>query len=386
MTAAAAPTIGRNSVGSLTVLHIISSDAFAGLERHALQLAVELRNLGCAASIACPPSATVLRSQARAEEIATFPSASASQKTWLAGVACGRHVERPAVVHVHDGRAAIAGSVLARRAKACLVRSQHFVRPASVERGGWRGSSSQALHRALNRQVDGYVGVSQAVADAARSRGETATALMAIIPPGVRLPSEGAVADARIARQQASSPVVASLGRLEPERRFDVLLDAIPKVLAAVPHCRFVIAGSGRAEPDLKSQARDLGLINAIDWTGWVPESDRVLNQSHVYVNTWPWEGFGMATAEAMGFGLPVVAVNSGASVELVEPGVTGSLTPGGDPDALAAAIIDLITDLPHAERMGDAARERALDLYGTRRTAEAMLAFYTSLRSPTRR
>src|SRR5205085_8506216 len=135
------------------------------------------------------------------------------------------------------------------------------------------------------------------------------------------------------ARLHSHNPLVASVGRLEPERRFDVLLDAIAHVRSAAPNCHFVIAGSGSLEAELKRRASVLGVEDVITWTGWVRDVHTVFMRSHLYVNTLPYEGFGMATAEAMGFALPVIATSSGASTELVEHGITGYLVPPEDAD-----------------------------------------------------
>jgi glycosyltransferase involved in cell wall biosynthesis len=147
-----------------------------------------------------------------------------------------------------------------------------------------------------------------------------------------------------------------------------------------MPACRFVIAGSGQDERRLRARAELLGVEAAISWVGWVPEPDSVLDRSHVYVNPLAWEGFGMATAEAMACALPVVAVDSGASAEIVDHGVTGLLVAEGDPTAFAEAILYLVTDRQRAAGMGRAARNHAVERYGVDKTAQATLAFYEKL------
>jgi glycosyltransferase involved in cell wall biosynthesis len=286
----------------------------------------------------------------------------------------------PDVVHAHKGRSAVLGAGLAAVNGAAFVRTQHFVRPASIERAGWRGRASRAMHRLLNSRLDGYVCVSQAVAEAARARRDAVGTPTAVIPSGVELPRTEEVQRFIASRSADPRSIVVSAGRLEPERRLDVLLDAVAQVRDAIPGCWFVIAGSGSAEEDLKAQARRLGIEDVVQWTGWLPEIRPLLAGSHVYVNTWPWEGFGMATAEAMGAALPVVAVNSGASPELIVSGVTGLLVPPADSGALAAAICEVLTDRERMRVMGAAGRERALAHYSMPATAESMLEFYRGL------
>ncbi|MDX6689266.1 MAG: hypothetical protein QOG15_723 [Solirubrobacteraceae bacterium] len=365
---------------ALRVLHVVSSDSFAGIERHVLNLIRELRTLGCLAELACPPTAIRLREEALAAGIPSRPSATCRPRTWLATLARDVADDPPGVLHVHDGRAAVAGALLSLLAPGRLVRTQHFTHPASVERSGLRGRASLGMHRLLNRRLDGYTAVSRIVAEGARERRETGHAQVVVIPPAIELPSRDAVESARMERAQIAYPVVAFAGRLEAERQLDVLLRAIPLVLTKLPRSHFVLAGSGAVEGQLRLLAAQLGIEQNITWTGWVPDTYAVLSRAHIYVNTWPREGFGMATAEAMALGLPVVAINAGASAEIVDPGVTGFLVSEGDSDALAAAIVRVLADDELASTMGHAAHLRAMSAYGAKRTAQDTLAFYRRL------
>lgn len=365
----------------LRVLHVVTSDAYAGIERHVIRLARELRALGCAAELACPPSAGRLRAEARALGIPLHPSAGGRPRTWLSDVARRLAAQPVDVIHLHDGRSALAGVLLGPLGRGVVVRTQHFTHPASVGRSGWRRDASLGLHRAINRQLDGYVAVSQTVADRALERRETGAAELAVIPPGIDLPNEEALARARVARRDAPAPVVAFIGRLEAEKRVDMLLRAAPDVLEQLPGCRFVIAGSGAAQQGWRELASQLRIEPAVVWTGAVADPAPVLQSAHVYVNPSPGEGFGLATAEAMAFALPVVAVAAGGSAEIVEDGVTGLLVPPEDADALSRAIVRLASDRPYAAEIGEAARRRAAARYGAGGTAAEMLAFYRRLR-----
>lgn len=349
------------------VMHVLTTTAFAGTERHVLGLVRELRKLGCDAFLVCPRSATDLMREARHEDVPTYS---------LMSSVC----LRPSVVHVHDGRSAMLGWLLASMIGVTLVRSQHFVHPASAVRDSLNGTISRAIHRVINRRVDGYVAVSQAAMAAALARGDLAHAKAAVIASGIRLPTQNLVERARVERKRLAAPVVASAGRLERERRFDVLLRAIPEVHERQPECRFVIAGAGSAEGELKALAEELSVDHAIEWTGWLPCIDPMLMRSNVYVNTWPWEGFGMAMAEAMTFELPVIAVRSGASMEVVEDRVTGLLVPPGKPSSLAAAILELLEDRSRSAGMGERGRLRAEGSYSIQRTAGCIHSFYGQL------
>jgi glycosyltransferase involved in cell wall biosynthesis len=174
--------------------------------------------------------------------------------------------------------------------------------------------------------------------------------------------------------------MIVSATRLEPEARVDVLLEALPRILREFPECRVTIAGSGSLALPLKRRAELLGVSEAVTWTGWLAEISPLLAAGHIYVNARPLEGFGMATAEAMGFGLPVIAVNAGAGPELVQDGVTGRLVPPADSTALAEGVCELLRNLRRASAMGARGRERATAAFSMHATAVSTLAFYERL------
>jgi glycosyltransferase involved in cell wall biosynthesis len=362
---------------ALRVVHLVSSSTFAGIERHVLHLSSELRALECRAEIACPPAARRLREEAGAAGIPVLPSASVRQRTWMGAAARRLLGDPPAVLHVHDGRGAVLGALLCGVMPSRLIRTQHFSRPATMERAGWARRGSLALHRGLAHRLDAYTGVSRCVVEGGRERGEVGRGEAAVIPPSIILPAEQAVSDAHRSRARLAAPVAVFAGRLEAERRLDVLLHAVPRVRAQLPDCRFVLAGVGEAEPELRAQAQSLGVQEAITWPGWLEDPYSMMGQGHVYVNPWPWEGFGMAMAEAMALEMPVIAVDSGASSEMVEHGVTGLLVAPNDSEALSAALLRLLSDLPHTEMLGRAARRRAVSLYSAHQSTRATRALY---------
>jgi len=377
---AASPSLVPAAERPLRVVHLLSSDGYAGIERHVLRLARLLRERGADCQIACPPTATRLRAEARMAGVPVVPGPTPHRGAWLPRLVERLAADRPDVVHVHDGAAAVWGWRLASLAPVRLVRSQHFIQPASAWRSGWRRRGSLLLHRSLNADVDALVAVSEAVAASVRARRDARDDVVTVIPPGIDVPPEEAVAAAAARRASLPNPVVAYVGRFEAEKSLPLLLDAVPHVLEQVPRCRFVLAGSGSLERELRAQAARLGIEHALEWTGLVPEAAAVLARAHVFVNPAAAEPFGLAVAEAMSFALPVVAQASGASVELVEDGVTGLLVSRPEPVELAATLARLATDRELAARMGARARRRACERFGVERTVELTLALYEEL------
>ena len=173
-----------------------------------------------------------------------------------------------------------------------------------------------------------------------------------VIPNGVRIPDE--------VGPPAEPPEVLYVGRLSPEKNIDTLVEAVGDL-------NLVVAGDG--------PLRDR-VPNAL---GAVPhaEVERLLERASVLVAPCEREGFGLAAAEAMAFGRPVVAAAGGALLDLVADGETGLLVPPRDAPALRAAVERLLGDPELRERLGAAGRAFARERFGWDGVIERTLAVY---------
>lgn len=162
---------------------------------------------------------------------------------------------------------------------------------------------------------------------------------------------------------------------------FDIreLVAALVAIVARRPHTRLVVVGKGERgeEQDLLRLSERAGVRGAIDYRGWaepaaipallgaatlaiVPISDTLINRAR-----------GLAKLlELMAAGLPIVAGRVGQVAEYLEEGRSGLLVAPGDAGALARGVLTLLDDTALRERLGAAARERALAVYGWDRLA----------------
>ena len=149
--------------------------------------------------------------------------------------------------------------------------------------------------------------------------------------------------------------MVGAVSTLRRAKRIDVLLDAMPLVLREVPEARLVVAGEGPLREELHQQARDLGLD--VEWHDpFVPPPAQYLNGLDVYVLSSNWEAFPIGPLEAMACGVPQVVSAVGGTGESVVP-ETGIRVPPREPEALAAAIIELLRDPERRARMSAASK-----------------------------
>jgi glycosyltransferase involved in cell wall biosynthesis len=173
--------------------------------------------------------------------------------------------------------------------------------------------------------------------------------------------------------------VVLAVGRLAPQKGYATLLAAAALWRDLQPSPLLVIVGEGPLEAQLKRQAAALGL--AVQFAGPRRDVPALLASAAVFVLPSLWEGQPLILQEALRAGAPVVATRVGGTPEL-----TGAdaalLVPPGDPERLAAAVRQVLTDPALAARLRQSARQRARDLPGEDEALTAALAEYRQLTS----
>jgi len=177
--------------------------------------------------------------------------------------------------------------------------------------------------------------------------------------------------------RDAHAPLITAVGRLEPQKAFDDLLRAAALVFGEIPGARLRIVGRGQLDSELKSLAASLGIASRVEFAGLRSDMDVVLEEADLFVQSSLWEGMSIAILEAMAAALPTVLTDVGANGDLIADGVHGRLVPKRDPKALADAMLALLADPSGAQRMGLAARRRAIDEYSTESYRRRHLALY---------
>ncbi|MEU7648041.1 MULTISPECIES: glycosyltransferase [Streptomyces] len=173
------------------------------------------------------------------------------------------------------------------------------------------------------------------------------------------------------------------LGRLVPRKGAAVSIAA----LARLPETELVVVGGPPADrldqdPEvrrLRALAREAGVADRVRFTGGVPSTDvpPLLRAADVVLCPADYEPFGIVPLEAMACGRPVVASAVGGQLDTVADPATGRLVPPRDPEALAAAVAELLADPAAREACGEAGRRRTLRRFGWGRVAAATEAAY---------
>ncbi len=190
-------------------------------------------------------------------------------------------------------------------------------------------------------------------------RGISGDAPVAVIPnPLASLDRETADGPGT-ARIDVSRSTVLAMGRLEPQKGFDMLITAFARAGAAHPGWRLVILGEGGERDALTALADRLGIAGRVSLPGAVKTPMPVLSRGGMFVLSSRFEGFPNALMEAMACGLPAVSFDCPSGpAGIIRDGVDGLLVPPEDVEALAAAMGRLMGDEDERKRLASRAVE----------------------------
>lgn len=196
-----------------------------------------------------------------------------------------------------------------------------------------------------------------------------------VVPPGID-PSW-----LEVKRNPASSPEIIFWGRVEDEKGIPDLLRAFKYVVTQIPTARLTVAGEGHRLGGYQQLTRELKIESNVTFTGWLAVADiqALAAKSHVGVFPSHIESFGLAVAEALATGLPVVATQAGALPEIVEDGVTGTLVPVEDITKLSRAIINVLEGEPKYRQMAERGRDTVRQHFSWDATADKIIEIYKS-------
>ncbi|SMY12506.1 glycosyltransferase family 4 protein [Brevibacterium jeotgali] len=293
---------------------------------------------------------------------------------------------RADVVHAHGFRASLvtlaALSVMRRRPG--FVSSWHN----TLMGQGMRGRLERTVATAIARGADLVLGASQDLVDLAQDlgAGRSRFAPAASPPQGVVEDVNSALLRASLTRElgiSRSAALLLAVGRIAPQKDYDVLIDALADIAHDHPEAQCLIAGSAdeqeqeRLTRRIEEHAQN-GRRPAVHFLGQRSDVAALNQVSDVFLLSSRWEARALVLQEAMLAGRAIVATATGGTPELV--GDAGILVPQGDPQAFAAGLRTLLDDSQLRADLGRRAALRALDLPDEEEAAQTVRAAYTEV------
>jgi glycogen synthase len=273
------------------------------------------------------------------------------------------------LVHGHDWLVAVAGDHLANRFRCPLVVTIHATEYGRHQ--GWVDKHPQShihgVERWMANRADRVITCSHYMRGHVADVYGLEESRVTVIPNGIDPLDLQPVDDLDKLRAQFAAPgerLVVLVGRLVYEKGFQLALEALPGLVDRLGDVRFLVAGSGTHEQELRRQAEELGLDAHGTFLGWI--GDDVLHSLYriadLCVVPSIYEPFGLVALEAMASGCPCIVADTGGLREIVpEDERVGLRFNGGDAEHLAVMVERLLTDDALRERLVVEASEHVL-------------------------
>jgi len=273
----------------------------------------------------------------------------------------------PDLVHTHLVHADVFGALAAGTTP--LVTTKHNDDP-------FRTGPFRFVERAVTRRARAVICITEALARFQVEHVGLPREKITVVRYGLDEPPPAWSADSPLELPDGAR-VLLGVGRLVPQKGYDVALRAFTELRVRHPDALLVILGEGTERDQLEQLGRELDLGSSLLLPGRAGDVTAWLRRAELLVHPARWEGFGLVLLEAMLAGLPVVASRVSAIPEIVADGESGLLVPPDDPDALAAALEQVLADGALARNLGESGLARARNEFSVERMARATAAVY---------
>ena len=369
----------------MKVLHLINTLSAGGAELHLLTLCRHLKSKNVEPVVAClrehVKGSRSLRSDfARAGvNVIDLNADSRFDYRFFAGFARLVNTERPDILHTHLPRADVAGAFAQfLQPSLAWICSVHAI--YSVD---WSGRWSLPLIRFMWTRANRVLCISYAVRDWLINQG-VPRAKIEVIHYGIEsAPFARSKRDLRSQWNLAGHRVIGSIGRLEPRKGHQFLIQAMPELCRRIPDARLLIAGhdpQGYSEV-LQKLAVKLNIADKVRLVGFQEDVASFLHAIDVFAFATTSEGFGQVLVEAMAAGKAVVATNVPPLTEIAENENTALFVDAESPAAFASALARLLENSIDRHAMGQRARQRVETFFTAEKMAAATLSLYSEAR-----
>jgi len=367
-------------LGKISLMYFSNEDVRGGAEEHILALLRGLDRSYFHLSLVCTPVMAKRLAQDMPADVEVFPLSlrMPTQLTSMLQLATLIRRNRVDVLHSHLFYASLFASPIAWLCRVPVIIETPHVREAW--RHGWR--SSYLVDRIIASTVDRYIAVSRANArylvEEKRIRPEKITIIrngcdvtrfhpFHVVPAGMK-ESLGFC---------SSDPVLAIIGRLEPQKGHRILLEALQIVRAEFPQVRLVCVGEGSLRPEFETYVLAAGLQDAVRFVGFRGNVEDWLALADLTILPSFFEGLPIIAIESLATARAVVATAVDGTPEIVLDGRTGLTVAPGDASELANAIQRLLRDPELSRTLGENGRQLVTEHFDVRKQVQQTQSLY---------
>ncbi len=273
--------------------------------------------------------------------------------------------KKPDIVHTHLFGADFYGRIVAYLAKVkTIVSTEHNLNFSE-------GFVRRILKRITNNLADVIIAVSEAVKDYAIKKEGADPRKVQVILNGVKINKF-----LNTKRDYNKNElIIGSVGRLEKQKGYDLLLEAIFKAKDQAIKCEIV--GEGKERDYLEKRIHELRLFDQVKFIGQREDTPDFLNNIDIFVLPSRWEGLGIVILEAGLSGLPVIASNIDGIKEIIDDNQNGLLFEKANTDDLSDKLKTLLTDGEKRKELGESLQDKIKNNFDIKKIAEKYQKLY---------
>jgi glycosyltransferase involved in cell wall biosynthesis len=290
------------------------------------------------------------------------------------------------IVHTHNSKAGFIGRLSAKLARVPVI--VHTVHGFSFhqQEPPWRRLLFRNLERMASHWCDQMIFISQPLVDWALSEGIGCAKKISRIYSGIEMDRFHPVPEQEknslrgkwgLQKQDA---VIGMVSKLWEGKGHALLIRAFNEISKEKPQARLVIVGEGYLMESLKALVGELGLSEAVIFTGFLEDVPQIIATFDVGVLPSYFEGMGRVLLEAMSMEKPVVGTRVGGIPDLIDQGLNGYLVSPGNQKELASAILKILNDRDLAVKMGQAGRRKMTARFSAESMVRSIEALYIEL------
>lgn len=368
----------------MRILHIEAGRHLYGGARQVLYLLQGLKARGHENLLVCPLGSAIAERAAPFAEIQALPLGGDLDVGLIGRLLALIRTSQPDLIHLHSRRGAdLWGGIAGRLGRLPVVLTRRVDNPE-------RHWLVPLKYRLYDRVIAISQGISEVLLDCGVPQERLRVVRSAIAPPVFE--NTAAPAHLHPARPEGTNGlrtrlglaeddlVIGMIAQLIPRKGHRVLFAALPELIRAFPRLQVLCFGQGPLFASLAQEIADRGLERHVRLMGFHPELPELLPAFDLLVHPALMEGLGIALLEAAAAGLPIVASRVGGIPEAVRHGLNGLLVPPGDPQALAAAIAELLQDPERRRALGQAGQDLVAREFSVEAMVEGNLAVYREL------
>ncbi len=293
------------------------------------------------------------------------------------------------VVHTHSSKAGFLGRFAAKAARVPIVVHTPHGFYFLNQPGGRKRAFYLNLERSASLATDCLIALSATELSEAIDNRIVPPHKTVLIENGIQVPEPRpleTIAAVRAKLAPGASHIVGTVARITPQKGPLDFVRMARALADAMPGVQLLWCGDGEMRSEVEALARELKVDNRLSFLGFRTDVLDVMAAMDAFILTSYWEGLPYTVLDAMALGKPVVATAAVGTRDIVQDGQTGLLTPVGEPEAAAKAVLRVLSSPGEALAMGQAGREVILRRFSqeamVKRTGQLYLDLVTSASS----